>query len=318
VANAFVEYRPKSDQQNQGVTHHAVIVNEAEVQKFNTQLQGEKWACQQGYKVHVARERHRQDRQNRAHWRKSDCIAPGAMRYILDTSAILQAPEILSRATSQKLLIPKAVFDELIARGRDQLRSLVGSLINQALDAGVEIVDSPVKIKDELLASDRNAQRLTGADFDIARIAISIAEQDGKSAVAIITLDKALMTFLASRGISSLRPAEFLSQVAASKADPKIQSSAESVTRSQRRYMFYSAIAGAVISVLGNVLYSHSAFLISTASIWGTLIMLPVLGIGLFWYRQRFRLSYGIFEFIVGLMMSAYIFFPDFNYVQLG
>jgi hypothetical protein len=64
MANAFVEYRPKSDQQTHGVTHHVVIVNEVEVQKFNTQLEGEKWACKAGYTVHVARERHRQDRPN--------------------------------------------------------------------------------------------------------------------------------------------------------------------------------------------------------------------------------------------------------------
>ena len=73
MTNAYVEYRPKSNDQTHGVTHHVVIVNEVEVQKFNTQLESEKWACKQGYTVHVARERHRQDRPNPAHWRKSDC-----------------------------------------------------------------------------------------------------------------------------------------------------------------------------------------------------------------------------------------------------
>ena len=73
MTNAYVEYRPKSNDQTHGVTHHVVIVNESEVQKFNTQLEAEKWACKQGYTVHVARERHRQDRPNPAHWRKSDC-----------------------------------------------------------------------------------------------------------------------------------------------------------------------------------------------------------------------------------------------------
>lgn len=73
MTNAYVEYRPKSNDQTHGVTHHVVIVNESEAQKLNTQLEAEKWACKQGYTVHVARERHRQDRPNPAHWRISDC-----------------------------------------------------------------------------------------------------------------------------------------------------------------------------------------------------------------------------------------------------
>ncbi|HJV86285.1 MAG TPA: hypothetical protein VJ698_12500 [Noviherbaspirillum sp.] len=73
MTNAYVEYRPKSNDQTHGVTHHVVIVNEVEVQQFNTQLAAEKWARSQGYTVHVARERHRQERPNPAHWRKSDC-----------------------------------------------------------------------------------------------------------------------------------------------------------------------------------------------------------------------------------------------------
>ena len=73
MTNAYVEYRPKSADQKHGVTHHVVIVNEKEVKEFKTQLEAEKWACGQGYTVHVARERHRQDRPNPAHWRKADC-----------------------------------------------------------------------------------------------------------------------------------------------------------------------------------------------------------------------------------------------------
>ena len=73
MSNAYVEYRPKSADQTRGVTHHVVIVNEKEVKEFKTQLEAEKWACGQGYTVHVARERHLQDRPNPAHWRKADC-----------------------------------------------------------------------------------------------------------------------------------------------------------------------------------------------------------------------------------------------------
>lgn len=73
MTNAYVEYRPKSAYQTHGVTHHVVIVDEEEVYETNLQSDAEAWACGKGYTVHVARERHLQDRPNPAHWRKADC-----------------------------------------------------------------------------------------------------------------------------------------------------------------------------------------------------------------------------------------------------
>jgi IS5 family transposase len=76
MTNAYVEYRPKSDVQTHGVTHHVVIADGKEVgERHTTQLSAEKWACAKGYTVHVARERHRQHQPTPAHWRKSDCKA---------------------------------------------------------------------------------------------------------------------------------------------------------------------------------------------------------------------------------------------------
>jgi hypothetical protein len=73
MTNAYVEYRPKSNDQSHGITHHVVIVNGKEEHNAVKQLDAERWACKQGYIVHVARERHRQDQPTPAHWRVSDC-----------------------------------------------------------------------------------------------------------------------------------------------------------------------------------------------------------------------------------------------------
>lgn len=73
MTNAYVEYRPLSSNQTHGVTHHVVIVGGKEHGPYKTQLEAEKSACQAGYAVHVARQRHLQDKPNPAHWRQSDC-----------------------------------------------------------------------------------------------------------------------------------------------------------------------------------------------------------------------------------------------------
>jgi hypothetical protein len=77
-----------------------------------------------------------------------------------------------------------------------------------------------------------------------------------------------------------------------------------------------------MVGVLGAVgastIFFNAAYLLSTISIWGTALALPLLGILLFWYRQRYRLSYGVFEFLVGVMMGYFVFLPSFDFKTLG
>ena len=67
--NAYVEHRPRSDGKTTSTLHHVVIVDHKEVKSVPTQKEAADWALAQGYAVHVARERHLQDRATPAHWR---------------------------------------------------------------------------------------------------------------------------------------------------------------------------------------------------------------------------------------------------------
>lgn len=238
------------------------------------------------------------------------------LTYIIDSSAIIQSPEVLATARRLKLLIPKAVLSELTGRGREHVRGVIGSLINDALKAGAQIVDAPAKLREEPIASDRNAQRLSSVDMDIARIAVDRAERG--MPVCVVTLDRALIQFLESRSVRSITPTDFLAKERAEPVDQALLSSAQSLNSTQKRYMALSAIVGAAVSLAATAAYLNAARILETVSVWGTVAALLTLGIGLFWYRQRYRLSYGIFEFMAGAMMSIYVFFPRFDYAMLG
>jgi len=67
--NAYVEHRPLSSEKGTATTHHVVIVDHKEVRNVSTQKEPADWAVTKGYAVHVARERHLQDRATPAHWR---------------------------------------------------------------------------------------------------------------------------------------------------------------------------------------------------------------------------------------------------------
>jgi hypothetical protein len=74
VAAAYIEHRPKSTDKNAATTHHVVVVDGKESGSLKTQKEAKDKACSDGYRpVHVARERHLQDRDKPDHWRKDPC-----------------------------------------------------------------------------------------------------------------------------------------------------------------------------------------------------------------------------------------------------
>lgn len=241
-------------------------------------------------------------------------------RYIIDTNVLLQHPQILSRAGNRKIVIPKAVMEELSHRGRGSKWADIADLVASSVHAGVKIVNGPEKLDNDLIQSDRNAQRLSGADFEIARIAIGYVEQQGADAPppCVVTNDKALAYFLSSQNIKSITGSEFIGESKGDSLNKDIEDKAEKVVSSQKRYLITSFVLGVLASSVGNIIYSNINLLVSTITVWGTMVGLPILGLVLFWYRENFRLSYGAFEFCVGVIMSYYVFFPTFNYSGLG
>ena len=239
-------------------------------------------------------------------------------RYIIDTNVLLQHPEILSRAGNRKLVIPRAVMHELSYRGKSNKWSDITDLVASSIPAGVLIVEAPEKIKNDIFQSDRNAQRLTGADFDIARIAISYAERQGEEVPCVVTNDRALSYFLASRNITSMTGIEFINESKGDFLNKEIEEKAEKAVSSQKRYLKASFVLGGLASLVANIVYSNIEVLVSTITVWGTMVGLPVLGLILFWYRENFRLSYGVFECCIVVIMSYYVLFPTFDYSSLG
>jgi hypothetical protein len=240
-------------------------------------------------------------------------------RYIIDTNILIRYPEVLTRVGDEiKLVLPQAVLDE-ISRGSSTGRWLeLKALVQEAISRGVEVMQSPRNVALYLHPASRAAQRISGADIDIARIAFDLANKFGNESVSVITADKDLIHFLESRHISAFGAPQFIAETSTQEANQALQKSVVKLSSSQRRFTIISFAMGIVASLIGNVIFSYHNQLLSTIPVWGTILALPLIGIGLFWYRERYRLSYGVFEFAVGVFMAYYIFLPDFDYSKLG
>jgi hypothetical protein len=75
MSAAFIEHRPHSSSEHHPTSHYVIVSNGVELSiKFETQQSAKKYACNSGYRpVHVARQRHLQDKAQPAHWRSDPC-----------------------------------------------------------------------------------------------------------------------------------------------------------------------------------------------------------------------------------------------------
>jgi predicted nucleic acid-binding protein len=238
-------------------------------------------------------------------------------RYILDTNVIIQNPEVLAVSGSKRVVIPKAVVAEL---GRAKIRGAKEGLrdsLATAISRGAHVAE-PKASEVERIASDPEARGLGGADLSIAALALDYAARMGKSAVVVITRDRLLSLFLSSKEIKTGTILDFLGDASLGKPDEEVESIARQVVRKQKTYLALSIILGFLASLFGNFTYSHLPYLIQTFHVWGVVIAVPIIGIALYWARERFRLFYGTFECLIGLIMAWSSLLPKFDHSELN
>jgi len=75
MPSAFIEHRPHATSEYAPISHYVIVVEGRETgEKYNSQKAAKDAACKKGYgPIHVARQRHLQDRAQPAHWRKDPC-----------------------------------------------------------------------------------------------------------------------------------------------------------------------------------------------------------------------------------------------------
>lgn len=105
------------------------------------------------------------------------------------------------------------------------------------------------------------------------------------------------------------------------KIDPLLDKFAENSIEGKIRFFEKKEITnlvvgifiGALIMLIALYIYNNLNIIISNINIWGTIILIIISGILLFIFREKQRLSYGVFEFLIGIF-SIYILFSNVNF----
>ena len=236
-------------------------------------------------------------------------------KILLDTNVLLSRPDILSqRAPGVTFAVPPQVIAEL--RRNAQRNRWLGST-SRLVDAAVRNGSAEIIDVEDLLGSKAAAGDRADVDsllleileaYDQRRIESFLSSEDGQL--------RHVVRDLGYSGKTIEQTLEFLkSKNAVTNAD--LHARAVATENASRRYTFTSFAAGVVVSILVNVAYDHINEIIRTINVWGTVLLLPSLGFVFYWLRSQYRLTYGVFEFAVGLVTSLRVFFPSFDYEGL-
>lgn len=255
---------------------------------------------------------------------------------ILDTNIILRQPKVLGLQIPEiHFWVPLDVIEELnvraIQRGASFDRRI--NIIEKASHQGtVSIINSDTPAYRQYREF-VNSNRLSGADISILAIALSLNNK-GEN-VKIATQDKEIWRFAIEHGIEVLSETD-VANLLKNFIDPKtdaadtVQKEIVTYEKKEKRNFFTGIFIGAIITLVATITYQNIEKIVGTINIWGTILIILIAGIGLFVFRERNRLSYGVFEFLVGVVAIVMLFQPtnfdlstlnfnlDFNIRLLG
>lgn len=207
------------------------------------------------------------------------------MLYILDSRAIVQRPEILAHAVAGDLLIPEAVVLDIRGREARGLRSDLGDLLDRAIEAGAVVAPS--------------------TDGGAAELAVRLAEEGGAGTVRVVTTDHRLVRLLASKGVASIGSNQLLAELSTASADAGIEQAARRIVSAQHRYLAASVAVAIAATGIAILVERNHQLIFHTAPDWIVPIALLLAGLLFFWWRERDHLSYGLFEVMIGLLISS-------------
>ena len=250
---------------------------------------------------------------------------------ILDTSILLRYPRILGlRLSNITFIIPRSVLLELGQNHAYRGGPYVGimKLLEKALDDGtVHLIGAPWRKTDPVTIK----SNLSG-DTDIISVALLYSEKG--ETVKIATLDQLIQKFALEKQIDVLGSQQVETLLDNFKMpenkDSSIQSDIVSYEKKEKRTLWLGIIIGIAVAVVAFVIYQNAEKIFSTINVWGTIVLIILIGVSLFVFREKNRLSYGVFEFLVGVIAIILLFQPskfnlstidfnlDFNVKLLG
>lgn len=233
------------------------------------------------------------------------------MNIILDTNILITYPEILSKEKSGVTFhIPTVVKSEL-KNVNPQLSELLENLDNKSIKTQDFSIRPEKWEANEIL-------KYGIADYAIKESAIYINSKYDN--VKFASLDRELSESVSKSGVDTITLHE-LKEIIESKTTTEHKNTADEILsyrKKEKNKLLQGIAIGVIASIVASVIYQNIDSIIETINVWGTILAIIVLAFGIFLFRERYRLAYGIAELSIGFIAVISIFYPNFNYETLN
>lgn len=195
--------------------------------------------------------------------------------------------------------------------------NLLNEIIDEALEIGTLIlVESEYNINDFAVL---NKYSLSEGDYSL--FAAALEYQEDGDFVKIATLDQVVIKAASEIQLEILDSEErdaMLDYFDKDNLNSTIKYEIQNYEQKQYKNFAVKLIVGTLVAGVGQKIYDNLHIIISTINIWGTVILTIVIGLLLFIFREKQRLSYGVFELAVGVIAIIVLFKPlGFNYTNI-
>lgn len=239
------------------------------------------------------------------------------MRHIiLDSNIILQTPEILAQNIKNvKLIIPDIVLNEIrnITVHGKYSQNLQKLIYDSAKIDSIEVIDTTSFIETKIDHIIYPA-KLSINDVKLVKF-YKVYKRDINSDSVLATDDKFLKVFLRQLNLNVITSNELkqLSRSAQTTSEPL----SEEITKLKNHFkkrILLSFIFGIILTVIVILIYNYFELIFKTLNVWGTIFIISISGFAFFYIRAKWRLFYGVTEFLVGIFTALILFIPSFDY----
>lgn len=236
------------------------------------------------------------------------------MILILDTNIILRYPKLLGlNIPKTKLVITSEVLEEL--NENSQIAKIEDSffeLLNTAIKSGnISIFDS----ESETIIHDPNFSSTYGKVDNSLFIAAFFYKHTSKDKVKIASLDREVQKIAKDNSFEIYNIHEIRDLISQNSKNQPLLQKIIKFEKNQTLQIWLSIISSSVATLIATKSYENISSIIATINVWGTIILILFFGILLFVLREKQRLGYGLFEFLIGAVGIILLFEPTkFNY----